>query len=89
MAIQLTQVIGKFASRSDDATVAVGFNPRNVGPSPSVRRVATIAMASLPDGTRLVFNRRYATGRISGHPNRGLKPTATIITSLCDETFGP
>jgi hypothetical protein len=30
--IQLTQVTGKSTSRSDDATVAVGFNPRNVWP---------------------------------------------------------
>ena len=30
--IQSTQVIGKPTSRSDDATVAVGFNPRNACP---------------------------------------------------------
>jgi hypothetical protein len=32
------------------------------GPTPLVRRVATIEMAGLTDSTWLVFNRRYAAG---------------------------
>jgi hypothetical protein len=62
------------SSRSDDAMVAVGFNPRNMCRSPTMlRRVAT-PQSSLRDEWKL-----------GGTPDRGLKPTATIMMSLRDE----
>ena len=64
------------ASRSDVLKVAVGFSPRNSAP-PAPRRVATLeppirSQASLRDAA------------LSRPRFRGLKPTATVASSLCD-----
>ena len=77
------------ASRSDAAAerhlmVAVGFSPR-ITEGRDSRRVATLEFAR-PSAIRLsgVATRRAYLSR----PNRGLKPTATINPSLCDENPG-
>src|SRR5437867_6950925 len=64
------------ASRSDALKVAVGSSPRNSAP-PAPRRVATLeptvrSQASLRDAA------------LSRPRFRGLKPTATVASSLCD-----
>ena len=55
--------------------VAVGFNPRTTSPN--------IRPSRSDDGKRV--SRRYATKGVGTTGNRGLKPTATVITSLRDE----
>ena len=60
--------------------VAVGFSPRSAAAEP--RRVATLDIA----GARPINRSSVATRRLPiCRPNRGLKPTATIGSSLCDE----
>ena len=69
------------ASRSEAVMVAAGFNPRMTITYTVRRRVVTHgALESTP-----AFNRRAATAGTDSTPNRGLKPTATFISSLRDE----
>ena len=73
------------ASRSDDAAerhlrVAVGFSPR-IREEGDSRRVATLEFV----GLSAINLSSVATRRASlSPPNRGLKPTATITSSLRD-----
>ena len=65
--------------------VAAGFNPRMTITYTVRRRVVTHgALESTP-----AFNRRAATAGTDSTPNRGLKPTATFISWLCDEVLWP
>ena len=69
------------ASRSEAVMVAAGFNPRMTITHTVRRRVATHgALEKTP-----AFERRAATVATDSTPNRGLKPTATFISSLRDE----
>jgi len=62
-------------------TIAVGFSPRTAG-NTMPRRVATLEIAHHPMPSRTcVATRRPAALR----RDRGLKPTATIVSSLRDE----
>ncbi len=76
------------ASRSDGAaerhlTVAVGFSPRTAGKT-EPRRVATIESVVGPATNHSsVAPRRPPIFR----PSRGLKPTATLTSSLRDEIW--
>ena len=65
-------------SRSDIATVAVGFSPR-------CSRFDNGRVAERRLNGWLFFNCRYAT-KNSIQVSRGLKPTATIIASLREAT---
>jgi hypothetical protein len=67
-------------SRSDPMMVGVGFTPR-IAPGMWPRRVARLEQPA-PQ-----FMRRYAT-RAFPAPHRGLKPTATVASSLRDAAFG-
>ena len=70
--------LASWTSRSDGLTVAVGFSPRRKAPHEPASRSGACA-ASEGNG----FHRRYATWP-SRPPLRGLKPTATLTTSLRD-----
>jgi hypothetical protein len=61
--------------------VAAGFNPRLTIAPAIWRRVATHEELE----KTLAFNRRSATTGAASAANRGLKPTATFISSLRDE----
>jgi hypothetical protein len=71
------------ASRSEAVMVAAGFNPRRTTAHTIGRRVATLEKLD----RRPAFNRRYATADACLSENRGLKPTATFISSLRDEVM--
>ncbi len=78
--------VKRFVSRIDEAAerrsmVAVGLSPRS-GTEKASRRGAT-----LESPPHRLFNRSsVATRRVTFiRANRGLKPTATISSSLCDE----
>jgi hypothetical protein len=63
--------------------VAAGFNPRATTAHTVWRRLATLERLD----TTPPFNRRYATAGARSSANRGLKPTATFISSLRDEVI--
>ena len=65
--------------------VAAGFNPRMKIAVMVWRRVAT------PERLERIpaFNRRCATDGAAGLVNRGLKPTATLKSSLRDGVLSP
>ena len=75
-------------SRSEAVMVAVGFQP-TVGTPAGTRRVATVER-SLTRSSRDVLWRSSVATRRRAFPAsaRGLKPTATIYTSLRDEPAG-
>jgi len=68
-------------SRSDWMMVAVGFSPRRSSSETWPRRVATLERLTAR------FMRRYATRPVSDS-HRGLKPTATVASSLRDAAVG-
>ena len=63
-------------------TVAVDFSPRKV---PTAKSVAS---ATVEGGRGLWFSFVADATRIPPSPNRGLKPTATVILSLRDTGKG-
>ena len=68
------------SSRSDDTMVAVGFNPRGGGDI-ARRRGATLERSvARPKADSSVAARRGSVFPFV----RGLKPTATVIASLCE-----
>jgi hypothetical protein len=78
-------IVAQDASRSDSAverhaTVAVGFSPRT-------REGEEMCRVATPDHSPTNHSAVATRRNRSLGPNRGLKPTATITSSLCDEEF--
>jgi hypothetical protein len=71
--------ISILSSRSEAVMVAVGLSPR-ILPEGKARHGATI---EINQWLTEAFKRRSATPFLI-LPDRGLKPTATIVWSLCD-----
>src|SRR5262245_33298193 len=71
------------ALRSEAVMAAAGFNPRMTLTDTVRRRVATHGALEWTPAS----NRRSATAGMDSIPNRGLKPTATFISSRRDERW--